>query len=384
MHLKVGSELQNGKYRIIRFIGQGGFGITYLAENVLLGYQVAIKEFFPKDYCGRNTNNHLTLGTESNREIVNKLKARFLKEARNIAKLDHPGIVKVFDVFEEYNTAYYVMEYISGSNLKEIIKRNGPLPEIKAIRYISEVGSALEYIHSKNMTHFDVKPANIIIREKDDMPILIDFGLSKEYNRTGDPTSSMIQAVSQGYSPIELYNVGSVSEFSPQTDVYSLAATLYFLYVGKVPPLPSEIIDQGFNLPLDISYQIKNAIEEGMQSARSKRPQSIHAFIEILLNINDKEIKSDIEFIDKPDEIVEFQLSDIEKGAVSLSDINNDRSLSFNYYNVSIPTENAQDEISVFDKFMEKISFGKEWIRDLILTVLILGVALLFLWIKLF
>lgn len=282
MHLKQNTELQNGKYRIIHVLGQGGFGITYLAENVLLGNQVAIKEFFPKDYCGRNTTSHLTLGTESNRETVEKLKSRFLKEARNIAKLDHPGIVRVFDVFEENDTAYYVMEYIHGENLNEIVKQNGPLSEDRAIRYISEVGSSLEYIHSKNMTHFDVKPANIIIRKKDDLPILIDFGLSKQYDSKGDATSTMMQAVSHGYSPIELYNAGSLSEFSPQTDVYSLAATLYFLVVGKVPPSPSEIIDNGFNFPPTVNEQLKEAIEEGMQSGRSKRPQSVNTFIELI------------------------------------------------------------------------------------------------------
>lgn len=140
MRLQEGLLLQNGKYRIIKVLGQGGFGITYLAENVLLERQVAIKEFFPKDFCGRDNTSHLTLGTENNQETVDKLKARFIKEARNIAKLDHPGIVRVFDVFEENDTAYYVMEYIHGKNLNEIVKQNGPLQEEKAIKYITEVG----------------------------------------------------------------------------------------------------------------------------------------------------------------------------------------------------------------------------------------------------
>ena len=93
MHLEQNTVLQEGKYRIIRVLGQGGFGITYLAENILLGKEVAIKEFFPKDFCARDNTSHLTLGNENNRVTVVKLKDRFLKEARNIAKLDHPGIV---------------------------------------------------------------------------------------------------------------------------------------------------------------------------------------------------------------------------------------------------------------------------------------------------
>ena len=101
MQLREGSELQNGKYRILRVLGQGGFGITYLAEHTMLDKMVAIKEFFPRDFCGRNNTSHLTLGSQNNAETMEKLKVRFLKEAKNIAKLDHPGIVKIYDIFEE-------------------------------------------------------------------------------------------------------------------------------------------------------------------------------------------------------------------------------------------------------------------------------------------
>ena len=230
MQLKENAILQSGKYRIIRVLGQGGFGITYLAQNTYLDKLVAIKEFFPKDFCGRDNTSHLTLGTQNNAETVAKLKSRFLKEARNIAKLDHPGIVKIHDIFEENNTAYYVMDYIDGENLNELVKRSGPLSESKAIEYICKVGDALEYIHSRNMTHFDVKPANIVLRKSDDQPILIDFGLSKQYDAHGDATSTLMQGVSNGYSPIEAYNSQSQTSFSPKTDIYSLGATLYYLF----------------------------------------------------------------------------------------------------------------------------------------------------------
>lgn len=132
MQLQAGTTLQNGKYKIIRVLGQGGFGITYLAGNTLLDKPVAIKEFFPKDFCGRDNTSHITPGTQNNADTIEKLKSRFLKEAKNIAKLDHPGIVKIYDIFEENNTAYYVMDYIEGENLNDIVKRNGPLPEQKA------------------------------------------------------------------------------------------------------------------------------------------------------------------------------------------------------------------------------------------------------------
>ena len=286
--LQTNTTLQSGKYRIERVLGQGGFGITYLATDIALDRKVAVKEFFPKDYCGRNgTTSHVTLGTESAADFVQRLKAKFLKEVRNIAKLDHPGIIRIHAAFEENNTAYYVMEYIEGENLAEMVNRNGRLPDAKAIHYIEKVGEALKYIHDRKINHLDIKPANIMVRREDDRPILIDFGLSKQYDSRGDATSTMMQAVSHGYSPIELYNVGSVSEFSPQTDVYSLAATLYFLFVGKVPPSPSEILDNGLSFPPTINVPLKVAIEEGMRSRRSKRPQSINTFIGLIRNIEE-------------------------------------------------------------------------------------------------
>ncbi|MBD5184821.1 MAG: serine/threonine protein kinase [Bacteroidales bacterium] len=292
MQLKANSLLQSGKYRIIRLLGQGGFGITYLAENTMLGKQVAIKEFFPKDFCGRDNTSHLTLGTQNNADTVSKLKARFIKEAQNIAKLDHPGIVHIHDIFEENNTAYYVMDYIDGENLNEIVKHNGPLPEGKAVKYVEKVGEALEYIHSRNMTHFDVKPANIVIRKKDDQPILIDFGLSKQYDAHGDATSTLMQGISQGYSPIELYNYGSVSTFSPQTDVYSLGATLLYLVSGKVPPQPSSIIENGLELSFVGDPKLRKAIESSMQVGRGKRPASMRKFLNSLTNIEQNQEKA--------------------------------------------------------------------------------------------
>ncbi len=279
MQLRNNSALQNGKYQIIRVLGQGGFGITYLAENLLLDKKVAIKEFFPKEYCDRDSTSRLTLGTQNNAETVGRLKDRFLKEAKNIAKLDHPGIIRIHDVFEENNTAYYVMDYLEGENLNEMVKRNGPMSEAKAIEYIRKVGDALDYIHSRNMTHFDVKPANIMVRRSDDMPVLIDFGLSKQYDNKGDATSALMNAVSPGYSPIELYNPESITTFSPQTDVYSLGATLYYLLTGKVPPVVTELIYSELSFSGSCLKTVKESIIAAMQINRLNRPKTIIAFL---------------------------------------------------------------------------------------------------------
>ena len=132
--LQPGTALQGGKYIINAILGQGGFGITYLATHSLLEKQVAIKEFFPKDFCERESDNtNVTLGTTNTRELVDKLKEKFLKEAKNISKLNHPNIVAIHYIFEENGTAYYIMDYIEGISLNDKIKQDGALLEMEAL-----------------------------------------------------------------------------------------------------------------------------------------------------------------------------------------------------------------------------------------------------------
>ena len=282
--LKKGSLLDHGKYRIERILGQGGFGITYLATDLGLDKLRAIKEFFPKDYCDRDeTTSRITLGTANTSEFVDKLKKKFIKEARNIANLDqHQGIITIHAVFEDNNTAYYVMDYIEGENLSSRVKKDGPLPVEKAIKYITEVGHALEYVHQHHINHLDVKPANIMVRRKDDMPILIDFGLSKQYDSEGLQTSTTPTGISHGYAPFEQYKDGGVKEFSPQTDVYSLAATLYYLVSGKVPPHATDLIENELSFPEGFPYFLKGSISKAMSLKRQGRHETIKEFISSL------------------------------------------------------------------------------------------------------
>ena len=288
--LKPGALLRHDTYRIERILGQGGFGITYLATDLSLDRFVAIKEFFPKDYCDREeSTSHITVGTSSNVELVSRLKAKFLKEARNIAKFDHPGIIKIHTAFEENNTAYYVMDYIEGNNLNEIVKSSGPLSESKAVNYITQVGDALDYIHKHNVNHLDIKPANIMIRKSDDRPILIDFGLSKQYDNEGNQTSTTPTGISHGYAPMEQYKVGGVSEFSPQTDVYSLAATLYYLMSGKIPPHATDLIEESISFPAGFPMNLRNAISKAMASARKNRHESILKFVSEIKTVEESE-----------------------------------------------------------------------------------------------
>lgn len=282
LSLSIGSTLQNGKYEIVKVLGQGGFGITYLAVHTLLDKKVAIKEFFPKDFCDRHSDTkHITLGTTSSAELVSRLRGKFVKEAKNIAKLSHPNIIPIQDIFEENNTAYYLMDFIEGESLGDILKSNGALSEERAIYYIRQISLAIDYMHSKNMNHLDIKPGNIMIRKSDDMPILIDFGTSKQYDEDGGQTSTMVPGFTHGYAPIEQYKPGGVSTFTPQTDIYALGATLYALLTGKKPPHYSEILEDGLpTLPVHLRQSTKDGLEHAMEVRKNKRPASISEFLQ--------------------------------------------------------------------------------------------------------
>ncbi len=287
--LRKGEQLLHDTYRIEKVLGQGGFGITYLATDINLERKVAIKEFFPKNYCDRDyTTSHVTIGTQSSKEFVDKLKVKFLKEARNIAKLNNPGIIKIHAAFEQNNTAYYVMDYIEGTSLLELVKKNGPLTEEQALDYIEKVGDALQYVHSHRMNHLDIKPGNIMIQRSNNMPILIDFGSSKQYDSEGHQTSTTPVGISHGYAPTEQYLVGGVKEFSPQTDLYSLAATLYFIMSGVVPPQAMELVEDDLTFPQGIPPHLIGPISKAMANKRSDRHESVKAFIDDLKNIQPK------------------------------------------------------------------------------------------------
>ena len=292
--LSAGTTLQHGKYRIISTLGQGGFGITYLAENTMLEGKVAIKEFFYKEYCDRDADTrHVTVPTSGNRDVVDRFKQKFVKEARTIFKLPHPNIVRILDVFEENGTAYYVMDYIEGESLSEMVARRGYIPEAEALAYICDVAQALTYIHSKKVNHLDVKPGNMIRRRNDGKVLLIDFGVAKQYDAASlKGTTTTPVCISAGYSPAEQYRKNGVQSFSPQSDVYALAATLYKLLTGVTPPEAMDVQDEG--LPVDelmakqVSQHVRLAIALAMKG-RSERTQSVELFIRHLTESSNEE-----------------------------------------------------------------------------------------------
>lgn len=284
--------LQNKKYKIERVLGQGGFGITYKAimketvsgslGNMEVDVPVAIKEFFMKDTCEREEGTgKITIPSQGSRAVVELYRKKFVKEAKNLAQMNHPHIVKVVDVFEENDTVYYVMQYLSGGSLADYVKQHGALDEAIAIKYIQQIGSALEYMHQKHICHYDVKPSNILLDDKGGA-ILIDFGISKGYTEEGHQTSSTPVGISAGYAPLEQYQQ-NLQDFSPATDVYGLAATLFYLLTGKNPPEASIVLNEGIgDKSIGISDTVWHAIEQGMNPRKKDRVQTVSEFLKLM------------------------------------------------------------------------------------------------------
>ncbi len=281
-NLPAGASLQGGKYRIVKVLGQGGFGITYLAVQTGLGMKVAIKEFFLKGSCQRDTaTSEVSVPVTDNAELVTKCLKKFKSEARKIASLNHDHIVSIIDIFDENGTSYYVMKHLGGGSLADRVK-NGAMREEDALKVINEISDALKTIHSHGLLHLDIKPANILFDERG-RSILIDFGVSKYVDSDKDTTTtSSLVGFSRGFAPLEQMNA-TVSTLTPATDIYALGATLYNLVVGTIPPEASLVMDSGLpEMPSVISHEVKNAITCSMQPRRKDRPQDVDSFLKLL------------------------------------------------------------------------------------------------------
>lgn len=238
------------EYTITEVLGQGGFGITYKATSVVeIAYgnivqkttmQFAVKEFFMKDCCDRYPDGRMRYSNPVKESVEDGLHS-FISEARrlnNICHLNH-NIVGVNEVFEANNTAYFVMEYLDGGDLRQLLSQNGGkgLREDQALAIIQPIVEAMQAVHKEKILHLDIKPDNIVLRRVDDGssdPVLIDFGLSIHFNKQGNVTSTKkTGGFSEGYSPKEQY--APIQKFAPEMDVYSLAATLLYLLTGKDP-----------------------------------------------------------------------------------------------------------------------------------------------------
>ena len=281
MHLDKGTTLLQGKYIIDSVLGQGGFGITYLASQTNLDRKVAIKEFFIRDYCSREEDTTLMTVSGFSSDIVELYKQKFIKEAKTIAKFENPHIIHIYDVFEENGTAYYVMEYLPFGNLLQRIPENG-MNHKDASKYIRQIADALQYVHNHNILHLDVKPSNVMFRSIDEA-VLIDFGNAKHFNKDKNGYTTTIRpGISEGYAPLEQYEIEGKSLFTQATDIYALGATLYHLITGNRPPSASNVIKGLPGLDSKIPQQIQCTIEAAMKPVQDDRIRSIELFIQVL------------------------------------------------------------------------------------------------------
>jgi serine/threonine protein kinase len=234
--LQAGYELH--WYRIESVLGKGAFGITYLAHDVNLDRQVAIKEYLPGDFAIRNDDLTVQPTTYGRKEDFDWGLKRFVSEAKILTKFEHPNLVRVFNVFEMNNTAYMVMNYEVGKSLQQILKSRKTLTEAELTKIIIPLLSGLEVMHEKGFVHRDIKPGNIFIRG-DGSPVLLDFGSARQTRgvrgqETSEAQDTVTTLVSPGYAPIEQYGSKSIRQ-GPWTDIYGLAATLYKAVTGKMP-----------------------------------------------------------------------------------------------------------------------------------------------------
>ena len=282
--LQAGTIL-HGTYKIEKVLGQGSFGITYLAEHTNLGKKVAIKEFFMKELNSRGEDGSITGMSDSS--LSQNYCQKFKKEAINLSRLDHPNIVRVTDSFSENGTFYYVMDFIEGQNLNDYIKSHY-IDEAEAVSIIKSVADALIYMHEeKHMLHLDLKPGNVM-RRNDGHIFLIDFGLSKHYSTDGQPeTSTTIGLGTAGYAPIEQGNKAKNGEFRPTIDVYALGATFYKLLTRETPPPASDLVSDDELLEnklreKGVSDNLIKVVIEAMCPNVRKRTQSVREFRDAL------------------------------------------------------------------------------------------------------
>ena len=338
VELKQGSTLKGGKYKIVKMLGQGTFGITYLAQTRIsmdgqlgkmdVNVNVTIKEFFMADLNNRSADGTNVEKTSST--LVKNYLSKFRREAENLAKLHHPNIVKVLEVFDENNTTYYVMEYIDGETIDDLIKSKGHLSEREALDITRHVCAALSYMHEHKMLHLDLKPKNLM-RNSEGKIFLIDFGLAKQYTEDGEPESSTsIGLGTPGYAPIEQANYKKDGSFPVTLDIYALGASLYKMLVGKTPPEASSVLNEGLPLSqlksMGVSDGTIDIVKKAMAPMKKERYQFVQALSLAIKNSEAGDTQDDEErtsYDDEPE--IKTSHHPSNKVKVKDADVNNSK-----------------------------------------------------------
>ena len=282
-------------YQIESILGRGGFGVIYLATDTNLDHQVAIKEYLPSDVATRNHDSRVHPITDEHDDMYRWGMDRFIKEARNLVKFKHPNIVRVMSVFQENNTAYMVMEFEEGEDLRSHLRKPDNKSEASLKRLILPISEGLAEVHRHGFIHRDIKPANILVR-KDGSTVLLDFGSAR--NASKYTQQSLTALVSVGYAPLEQYNSEADEQQGPWTDIYALGGTLYYAISGKDPVESTRrgaaVLNGGADPLIAAEYLgegkysagFLRAIDWAMRFPIADRPQTLSDWIPALLAEN--------------------------------------------------------------------------------------------------
>lgn len=295
-------------YTIIKMLGQGTFGITYLASTSY-GESVAVKEFFMREINGRNGSS-VTSGNKKG--MVDYYRKKFVREAGNLSKLHHPNIISVREAWAENDTVYYSMEYLDGGSLDDLILSEGGLTEADALRYTREMATALMFMHNNKMLHLDLKPSNVML--KHGHAVLIDFGYAKQYAADGLPESSAtIGKGTLGYAPIEQNNPNEWKDFPVTMDIYALGATMFKMLTGHTPPEASEVLNNGFPYgemqACGIDPAITKVVSVAMAPLKKDRIPTVDVFVEMLSGLKGRSRKPTSKVFADVDEVTVVEAS---------------------------------------------------------------------------
>ncbi|HZV63567.1 MAG TPA: serine/threonine-protein kinase, partial [Telluria sp.] len=282
--LPVGTRLAD--FEITGILGEGGFGIVYIAYDHSLQRTVAIKEYMPGALAMRAADHSVAVRAERHQETFNVGLKSFISEARFLAQFDHPALVKVYRYWEQNRTAYTAMQYYEGRTVKDIVENSPELvDEAWCRKILRQILQALERLYTMKILHRDIAPDNIIVQENGDA-VLLDFGSARQI--IGDMTKGLTVILKPGYAPVEQYAGDASLEQGPWTDIYALAAVMYFAITKAPPPTSIARMIKDPMVPLrgraleGYSEALLGAVDSGLGVLAQDRPQTIDAFRDLL------------------------------------------------------------------------------------------------------